>query len=85
MGIYTLGQAPSLQELVRRAREGENVVIEEGGRLIAELRPLAHAASKGITQADIDWLEANAIKPLKPFAQDAGALVSSMRDEEWGR
>ena len=54
MGIYTLGQAPSLQELVRRAREGENVVIEEGGRLIAELRPLAHAASKGITQ-DEEW------------------------------
>jgi prevent-host-death family protein len=69
-----------LSELIDRALRGERVVITRHGHPVVELRPVQPPA-RPITAADIEWLRAGRIRPLRTRG-DAGTLVSTMRDEE---
>lgn len=82
MTDYSLAEAQhKLPELIDRALKGEGIVITREGAPVAELRPIA-AAPRVITQADIDWIVAHQIQPLRPLDEDAGTLLSRMRDED---
>lgn len=70
-----------LSELIDRALEGEPVVITRHGRPVVELKPLPEPPRR-VTEADLEWLRQRRIK-LAPGAEDAGTLVSRMRDEDW--
>jgi prevent-host-death family protein len=85
MSTFSVAEAKNnLSKLIDLALKGEKVTITRHGAPVVELRP-AQPAIRAITQADLDWLEANAIRPVRPVAEDAGALVSRMRDEDWER
>lgn len=86
MTAYSLADAQArLPELIDRVRRGEGVVITDRGQVVAELKPandpapLSLLPPKGPT--DLSWLDAHRVTPSKPIAEDAGALVSRMRDE----
>lgn len=83
MSTYSVAEAKNnLSKLIDLALKGERVTITRHGAPVVELRA-AQKAPRPITQADLDWLEANAIRPIRPISEDGGALVSRMRDEEW--
>ena len=69
-----------LDELIDRALGGESVIITRGGATIIELRALRHAPGP-ITEADLAWLDAWRVTPLKPLADGGGTLLLRMRDE----
>lgn len=71
-----------LSELIDLTLAGEGVVITRDGRPVAELRPVQPLppAGRRVTEADLDWLAARRISGLPP-TEDAGKLVSDMRDE----
>jgi len=83
MATYSVAEAKNnFSKLIDLALKGEKVTITRHGAPVVELRPVQKAA-RPITQADLDWLEANAIRPVRPLTEDAGTFVSRMRDEEW--
>jgi prevent-host-death family protein len=83
MTTYSVAEAKNnLSKLIDLALKGEKVTITRHGAPVVELRP-AQKPARPITQADLDWLAAIRIKPINPLAEDAGELVSRMRDEEW--
>lgn len=85
MSTFSVAEAKNnLSKLIDLALKGERVTITRHGAPVVELRP-AQAVSRAITRADLDWLEANAIRPIRPVSEDAGALVSRLRDEDWER
>jgi prevent-host-death family protein len=71
-----------LPELIDRALKGESVVITRRGQPVVELKPIVQQPARRITQADIDWLDAHRVGKKEPL-DDAGALLSRMRDEDW--
>lgn len=80
MGTHSVADAKNrLPELIDRALEGEDVVITRHGRPVVELRPIPKLARR-VTAQDLDWLAAHRV-PRRSKAQDAGTLVSKMRDE----
>jgi prevent-host-death family protein len=82
MSTYSVADAKNnLSELIDRALKGEGVVITRHGAPVVELRAVRPVPS-ALTQADLAWLDARRIVPLKPPAEDATALVSRMRDED---
>ncbi len=70
-----------LSELIDRALQGEGVVITRHGRPVVELRPVPQDG-RPMTKADLAWLRARRVGRGTP-KEDAGTLVSRMRDEEW--
>ncbi len=82
MSSHSVAEAGSnLSELIDRALEGEAVVITRHGTPVAELKPVA-PRKRVLTAEDIDWLDAHRVGTKMP-AEDAGTLVSRMRDEDW--
>ena len=80
MGTHSVAEAKNwLPELIDRALKGEDVVITRHGKPVVELKPIPKPPRK-VTAADLDWLAARRIKLRKP-AEDAGTLLSRMRDE----
>jgi prevent-host-death family protein len=71
-----------LSELIDRALKGEAVVITRHGQPVVEIKPVKKP-SRPITQADIDWLKANRVPVRLSPTENAGELVSRMRDEDW--
>lgn len=72
-----------LPDLIDRALAGEDVRITRSGATVVELRPVAPARmGRVMTQADWEWLDANRVGSRIP-KEDAGSLVSRMRDEDW--
>jgi antitoxin (DNA-binding transcriptional repressor) of toxin-antitoxin stability system len=69
-----------LSDLIDRAQQGETVVITRHGRPVAELRAIP-APARPITRADLAWLAARRVV-RRSATDDAGTLVSRMRDEE---
>jgi antitoxin (DNA-binding transcriptional repressor) of toxin-antitoxin stability system len=69
-----------LSELIDRAQQGEAVVITRHGKPVAELRAIP-APARPVTREDLQWLTARRVVRRKP-TQDAGALVSQLRDQE---
>jgi prevent-host-death family protein len=81
MGNHSVAEAKNrLPELIDRALNGEGVVITRHGRPVVELKPIPEPA-RPVSAADLDLLAAHRSK-LRPGKEDAGKLVSSMRDEE---
>ena len=82
MATYSVAQAKNnLSELIDRALHGEGVVITRHGTPVIEFKPV-NAAAAALTDADIDWLASRRLNPNRPPAEDAGALLSRMRDED---
>ena len=82
MSTHSVADAKNkLSELIDRALKGEDVVITRHGTAVVELRPVSKPP-RAITQADIDWLDQRRVGRLAP-EEDAGTLVSRMRDEDW--
>jgi prevent-host-death family protein len=82
MSTYSVADAKNnLSDLIERALKGEGVVITRYGSPVVELRPVAGAA-RPVTDADLDWLAAHRLQPRRSPSQEAGELVSSMRDED---
>jgi prevent-host-death family protein len=69
-----------LSELIDRAQKGDAVVITRHGTPVAEIRPIP-APPRHITHADLEWLAARRVV-RRNATEDAGTLVSRMRDEE---
>lgn len=81
MGTHSVADAKNhLSELIDRALAGEDVTITRHGRPVVELRPV-QAAPGPVRQEDIDWLAAHRAGLGPAPAQDAGRLLSEMRDE----
>ncbi len=82
MSTYSVADAKNnLSELIDRALKGEGVIITRHGAPVVELRPMRPVPSP-LAEADLAWLDARRVTPLKSLREDAGALVSGMRDED---
>jgi prevent-host-death family protein len=82
MSAYSIAQAKNkLSELVKRALEGEGVVITRHGQPVIEFKPI-RPIPRRMTDADFDRLRQHRAK-LTPARTDAATLVRQMRDEEW--
>jgi prevent-host-death family protein len=81
MSTYSVAEAKNrLPELIDRALKGEEVVITRHGRSVVELKPV-RAPARPVSAEDLNWLKARRVE-LKNPKEDAGTLVSRMRDEE---
>lgn len=84
MSMHNVAEAQDLlPELIDRVLAGEGVVITRDGAPVVELTPVPKppASPRRITEADIDWLRANRVGGSP--SEDAGTLLSRMRDEDW--
>lgn len=85
MGYHSLSEArDQLADLIRRAREGEGVVITQDGEPVAEIRALAKTeppARPPLTDEDIEWLRAHRVGTKLPSV-DAATLIRRMRDDD---
>ncbi|MBR7619027.1 type II toxin-antitoxin system Phd/YefM family antitoxin [Phenylobacterium sp. 20VBR1] len=70
----------NLSDLIDRALKGEAVVITRHGKPMVELKAV-QPLPRRITEADIEWLRARRVG--RKSTEDAGSLVSRMRDEDW--
>ena len=85
MTSYSLAEAQAkLPELIDRVRRGEGVVITIGGAAVAEIKPAKYAPEDRLRPIDIGWLVQRLVGQADPN-EDAGALLSRMRDEEAAR
>jgi prevent-host-death family protein len=83
MSTHSVAEAKDrLPELIDRALGGEDVVITREGKPVVELKPIATKRARPVTPEALDWLAARRVKRKQPV-EDAGTLVSRMRDEEW--
>ena len=81
MAAYSVADAKNkLSQLIELALKGEEVVITRHGNPVVTLRPVAKP-SRPVSAADLDWLAAHRVGRIPP-AEDAGTLVSKLRDEE---
>lgn len=67
-----------LTDLVRRAEQGEEIILTRDGQPVVALKSVK-PTPRPITQADLDWLEANAITP-KPGFETAQESLQALRD-----
>lgn len=81
MATYSVSEAKNqLSQLIDRALAGEEVIITRHGQPVVELRPIPPKPRR-MTEADLEWLRARRIPRLSE-TEDAGQVVSRMRDEE---
>ena len=79
---YSVAHAKNnLSDLIDRALHGEGVVITRHGVPVVELRPTQPAA-KPVTDADLLWLAERRLRPTRAPGQEAGELISRLRDED---
>lgn len=69
-----------LSDLIDRALAGEGVVITRHGRPVVELKPV-QPPPPAVTLADLEWLAARRVGSM-PVKEDAGRLLSRIRDDE---
>jgi prevent-host-death family protein len=82
MSTHSVAQAKNqLSELIDRALKGEDVVITRHGQPVVELKPIPKPP-RPVTKADLEWLKRHRVGRIMP-KEDAGTLVSRMRDEDW--
>jgi prevent-host-death family protein len=81
MSAHSVADAKNrLSRLIDRALEGEEIVITRHGHPVVVLRPVANPA-RPVTAADLDWLAEHRIGQRVP-SEDAGELLTNLRDEE---
>jgi prevent-host-death family protein len=68
-----------LSDLIDRTIAGESVVITRHGHPVVELKAVRPRA-KPVTPEDLDWLASRRVEMNS--TEDAGTLVSRMRDED---
>jgi prevent-host-death family protein len=82
MSTHSVAEAKNqLSQLIDRALKGEDVVITRHGHPVVELKAVSKPA-RPITKADLDWLAERRVGRISK-TEDAGSLVSKMRDEDW--
>ncbi len=80
MSVHSVAEAKNrLSELIDRAPEGEDVVITRHGRPVIALKAIPEPP-RPVSPADLDWLAERRIGRA-PAAEDAGLLLTKMRDE----
>lgn len=86
MSTYSVAEAKAkLSALIDEAVAGEPVTITRHGHPVAELKPVGGAGARKprqMTKADLDWLAERRVGKKMP-KEDAGKLVSRLRDEDW--
>jgi prevent-host-death family protein len=85
MGRHSIAELKNkLSELVQCAENGEEIVITRHGKAVAKLVGVeTKPAPKPMTSTDLDWLRKRRVGKMPK--EDAGTLVSRMRDEDWQR
>ncbi len=65
MSTYGVAEAmEKLEELIDRALDGEEVVIERDGQAVAGLKPiLAISPQRRVTDEDIEWIASKGARP----------------------
>jgi antitoxin (DNA-binding transcriptional repressor) of toxin-antitoxin stability system len=82
MTSYSVAEAKnSLSELIDRALKGEGVVITRHGKPVVEFKPVPPPAEP-VSEADLDWLSHHRLQPDRSSVENAGSLLSRMRDED---
>lgn len=82
MTTYSVAEAKNnLSELIDRALNGEGVTITRHGKPVIEFRPVPMPVGP-VSDADLQWLAANRLRPHATPADDAGKLLSDLRDED---
>jgi prevent-host-death family protein len=82
MSTHSVAEAKNqLSDLIDRALKGEDVVITRHGHPVVTLEPIPKPA-RPVTAADLDWLRSHRVGRISK-TEDAGSLVSKMRDEDW--
>jgi antitoxin (DNA-binding transcriptional repressor) of toxin-antitoxin stability system len=82
MPTYSVAEAKNnLSELIDRALKGEGVLITRHGKPVVEFKPVP-APVGPVSDADLLWLAANRLQPKNEPAEDAGTLLSRIRDED---
>jgi antitoxin (DNA-binding transcriptional repressor) of toxin-antitoxin stability system len=82
MTNYSVAEAKNnLSELIDRALKGEGVVITRHGMPVVEFKAVP-APLEPISDADLDWLTRHRLHPRGDVAEDAGSLLSRIRDED---
>lgn len=86
MTTYSVAEAKAkLSALIDSAMDGETVVITRHGHAVVEIKAVAdkpRSKPRPMTKADFEWLDRVRVGKKAP-REDAGALVSRMRDEDW--
>lgn len=84
MSSHSVAEAKTnLSRLIDRALAGEGVTITRHGKPVVELRPVPPAPGpppRRLTPADVDWVATR--RRGRMGVEDAGTLLSRMRDEE---
>lgn len=81
MTTHSVAEAKNqLSDLIERALAGEGVIITRHGRPVVEIRPVQPPAQP-VSPGGLDWLAARRIG-RKLASDDAGSLVSGMRDDD---
>jgi antitoxin (DNA-binding transcriptional repressor) of toxin-antitoxin stability system len=82
MPTYSVAEAKNnLSELIDRALNGEGVTITRHGKPVIEFRPVPMPVGP-VSDADLQWLAANRLRPNAVPADDAGKLLTDLRDED---
>jgi antitoxin (DNA-binding transcriptional repressor) of toxin-antitoxin stability system len=82
MPTYSVAEAKNhLSELIDRAVNGEGVVITRHGKPVIEFRPVSVPVGP-VSDADLQWLATNRLRPKTKPADDAGKVLSDLRDED---
>jgi prevent-host-death family protein len=82
MPTYSVAEAKNnLSDLIDRALKGEGVVITRHGKPVVEFQPVL-APVGPVSDSDLQWLAANRLHPKNRPTEDAGALLSRIRDED---
>ena len=81
MPTYSVAEAKNnLSELIDRALNGEGVLITRHGKPVVEFRPVPVPVGP-VSDTQLQWLAANRLRPKRHPADDAGKLLSDLRDE----
>lgn len=80
MSAHSVAEAKNrLSDLIDRALNGEDIVITRHGRAVVALRAIPEPTLP-VSKADLDWLAEHRVGRT-PAAENAGALLSKLRDE----
>jgi len=82
MPTYSVAEAKNnLSELIDRALKGEGVLITRHGKPVVEFKPVPVQVGP-VSDADLNWLASNRLQPNRSPVEDAGALITRIRDED---
>ena len=82
MATYSVAEAKNnLSELIDRSIKGEGVLITRHGKPVVEFKPVP-APVAPVSDAELDWLATNRLQPNRSPAEDAGELMTRIRDED---